>query len=396
MILPPLPGVADGLDVRPRRLGVAQWFDGHTLRPGDIEISGDLITAVGLPPGKAGIAAPGFVDLQVNGYRGVDALSSDDDAVAGLRQALPATGVTAFALTLISAPIADIDRGLARIAAIRQTQNLPDTPTGATLLGAHLEGPFLSPKYPGAHPVEHLLQARPDLVERWLATGTLIAVTLAPELSGSPEAITALTDAGVMVSLGHCDVTGTEAAAAFDRGASALTHAMNAHRPLVARDPGPLGVALTRPDVVLMVIADGIHLDPVVLTLLQQAAPGRIGLITDSIVASGLGDGTYRYGPIDVTVAEGKATTGDGRLAGSVATMDTAVRTAAVRWGVDRALAAATSVPASLVSRPDLGRLAVGATADVVVLDDALVVQRTLCAGRTVHEASRDGTLATR
>ena len=388
MTLATQPGVAGGPDGRPRRLGVAQWFDGHTLHHGDVEISGDVVTAVGLPPGKAGIAAPGYVDLQVNGYRGVDALTSDDSSLAGLRQTLPATGVTAFALTLISAPVADIDRGLARIAALRRTQDLADARPGATLLGAHLEGPFLSPKYPGAHAVEHLLHARADLVERWLATGTLVAVTLAPELRGSGEAITALTDAGVMVSLGHCDATGAEAAAAFDRGASALTHAMNAHRPLVARDPGPLGVALTRPDVVLMVIADGIHLDPVVLTLLQQAAPGRIGLITDSIVASGLGDGRYRYGPLDVTVADGRATLADGRLAGSVATMDTAVRTAAVRWGVDRALAAATTVPARLIHRPDLGRIAVGGRADVVILDDDLTVRRTFCGGRSVHEAS--------
>lgn len=348
------PGVAGGLGARPRRLGVAQWFDGHTMQPGDVEVCGGIVTAVGLPPGEAGTAAPGFVDLQVNGYRGVDALSSDDAAVAGLRQTLPATGVTAFALTLISAPVADIDRGLARIGALRDAQDDNNAQAGARLLGAHLEGPFISPRYPGAHPVEHLLPARADLVERWLATGALVAVTLAPEVRGGVEAITALTDAGVMVSLGHCDATGAEAAAAFDRGASALTHALNAHRPLLARDPGPLGVALTRSDVVLMVIADGIHLDPVILTLLQQAAPGQIGLVTDSIVASGLGDGIYRFGPLEVTVVDGRATVGSGRLAGSVATMDSSVRTAAVAWGLERALAAATSVPAALIGRPEL------------------------------------------
>ena len=381
------PGVADGLDGRPRHLGVAQWFDGRRLRPGDVEVTDGIVTGVGLPPGAAGIAAPGFVDLQVNGYRGVDALTSDDDDVAALGQMLPATGVTAFALTLISAPVAAIDRGLARIAAVRDAQNHASARAGATLLGAHLEGPFISPAYPGAHPVEHLLPARADLVERWLATGALVAVTLAPEVRGGAEAITAFVDAGLMVSLGHCDATGAQTAAAFDLGASALTHALNAHRPLVARDPGPLGVALTRPDVVLMVIADGIHLDPVILTLLQQAAPGRIALVTDSIVASGMGDGVYRYGPIEVTVVDGRATMGSGRLAGSVATMDSSVHTASAQWGMEQALAGATSIPAGLIGRPELGRLGVGRVADVVVLDDRLTVRRTLCAGHTVYEA---------
>ena len=174
-------------------------------------------------------------------------------------------------------------------------------------------------------------------------------------------------------------------AAAFDLGASALTHALNAHRPLVARDPGPLGVALTRSDVVLMVIADGIHVDPVILALLEQAAPGRIALVTDSIVASGMGDGVYRYGPIEVTVVDGRATVGPGRLAGSIATMDSCVRTASAQWGIEQALAGATSIPATLIGRPDLGRLTAGRVADVVILDDRLTVCRTMCAGRTVY-----------
>jgi len=382
------PDVAGGSDGRPRRLGVARWFDGRRLQPGDVEVADGIVTTVGLPPAAAGIAAPGFVDLQINGYRGIDALTSDDEGVAWLGQVLPATGVTAFALTLISAPVASIDRGLARIAAVRGAQRDGTSGAGAALLGAHLEGPFISPAYPGAHPVEHLRPADAGLVDRWLGTGLLVAVTMAPEVPGGADAITAFAAAGVLVSLGHCDATGAEASAAFDLGASALTHGLNAHRPLSARDPGPLGVALTRPDVVVTVIADGVHVDPVNLALLQQAAPGRIALVTDGIVASGLGDGVYRYGPIEVTVADGRATVGSGRLAGSVATMDSSVRTAAARWGVEQALAAATSVPATLIGRPELGRIAVGQAADIVILDDLLTVDRTLCAGRTVFEAT--------
>jgi N-acetylglucosamine-6-phosphate deacetylase len=347
------------------------------------------VTAVGLPPAAAGIATPGFVDLQVNGYRGIDALNSDDEAVARLTQALPATGVTAFALTLISAPVASIDRGLARIAAVRRVQRDGTSGAGATLLGAHLEGPFISPAYPGAHPVEHLRPADAGLVDRWLGTGVLVAVTMAPEVPGGADAITAFAAAGVLVSLGHCDATGAEASAAFDLGASALTHGLNAHRPLAAREPGPLGVALTRHDVVVTAIADGVHLDPINLALLHQAAPGRIALVTDGIVAAGLGDGTYRYGPLEVTVADGRATLGSGRLAGSVATMDSSVRTAAAQWGVEQALAAATSVPATLIGRPELGRIAVGQRADIAILDNQLAVDRTLCAGRTVFETPR-------
>jgi N-acetylglucosamine-6-phosphate deacetylase len=217
----------------------------------------------------------------------------------------------------------------------------------------------------------------------------LVAVTMAPEVPGGADAITAFAAAGVLVSLGHCDATGAEASAAFDLGASALTHGLNAHRPLAAREPGPLGVALTRHDVVVTAIADGVHLDPINLALLHQAAPGRIALVTDGIVAAGLGDGTYRYGPLEVTVADGRATLGSGRLAGSVATMDSSVRTAAAQWGVEQALAAATSVPATLIGRPELGRIAVGQRADIAILDNQLTVGRTLCAGQVVFEAPR-------
>lgn len=381
-------GAAVGLDARPRRLGVGQWFDGHRLHRGDIELTGDLITAVGLPAGGDGIACPGYIDLQINGFRGTDALTTDVHGVATIASQLPATGVVAFALTLITAEVDDIDRSLAHITDVRAAQREEHLRTGARLLGAHLEGPFLSRAFPGAHPVELLRDADAGLVNHWISTGALVMVTMAPEISGGFDAVDAFSSNGIVVSLGHCDATGLQANAAFDRGARALTHGLNAHRPLSARDPGPLGVALTRADIVTTVIADGVHLDSANLLLLQRAAPGRIALVTDGIVASGLGDGVFQYGPLTVTVAEGRATLPSGRLAGSVATMDSSVRLAAACWGVEAALAAATSVPAELLGRPDLGRLGVGETGDLVILNDRLNVCRTLCAGQTLYEVA--------
>lgn len=364
---------------RPWRLGVARWFDGTRLHEGDVEIDAGRVSRVGLPPVGTAIAAPGFVDLQVNGFLGFDAQSGVVAAVEGVLDHLPRTGVTACAIAVITAPDNAIEAALHAVREVR-TRRADDPQGGARLLGAHLEGPFLSAAYPGAHPVEHLRAPDADVVARWARSG-LALVTLAPELPGGLPAIRTFVDAGVVVSLGHTDATADVAETAFDMGARALTHAFNAHRPLTAREPGVLGVALARDDVVLTAIADGVHLAPRTLDLLGRSSGGRIALITDAMVASGLGDGDFRFGPLEVSVREQVATVPPGRLAGSVATMDHCVRVAARRWGLEAALAAATSVPGGLANG-GLGRLAVDGPADVVVLGPELDVRATLIGGR--------------
>jgi N-acetylglucosamine-6-phosphate deacetylase len=358
------------------RLGVeAALVDGRLL-PGDVAIDDGRIQAVGLDGVGRGLAVPGFVDLQVNGFAGVDFLGADVDGFAAAGEALLETGVTAYLPTLITSDETDLVPALASV---------PARAPGPRILGVHLEGPFLSPARLGTH----RLAARRDpdvaLLERLLAAGRVRLVTLAPELSGALELVDLLHARGVVVSLGHSNATAAEAHAAFDRGVRAVTHVFNAMRPLAHRDPGIVGAALVRPDVFLQAIVDGVHLDPDIVRLLWRVGAGRLSLVTDAIAGAGLGDGTYALGEIEIVVADDVVRSEDGMLAGSALTMIEAVRNlVAVDVPLERALEAATSVPARLLGDSTVGRLAPGGPADVVVLDDALEVVRTLVGGESL------------
>jgi len=196
-------------------------------------------------------------------------------------------------------------------------------------------------------------------------------MTLAPELPGADVLIDRLLERGVAVSLGHSDATAAQANAAFDRGARSVTHIFNAMRPFLHRDPGIVGAALARPDVVVSIILDGIHLAPETARVVLNAAHGRVALVTDAITAAGVADGSYSFGNFDVHVQEGTVRGPDGVLAGSVLTMIEAVRNLhELGAPLEDAVAAATSTPARVLGDHDLGRLAIGLPADVVVLND--------------------------
>jgi N-acetylglucosamine-6-phosphate deacetylase len=222
------------------------------------------------------------------------------------------------------------------------------------------------------------------VAERFLAAGPVTMMTVAPERPGAIALIEHLVGRGVVISCGHSNATATEAHAAFDAGATAVTHLFNAQRPFGHRDPGIAGAALTRPDVTASIIVDGFHLAEETVRLVM-AAPIRVALITDAIAAAGQPDGTYPLGDRQVIVSGGSARLEDGTLAGSVLTMDAAVRNLVdIGVALPAAVHAATAVPARLVGRIDLGRLAVGLSADVVVLSDDLSVERTLITGKDV------------
>jgi len=210
-------------------------------------------------------------------------------------------------------------------------------------------------------------------------------VTLAPELPGALDLVTALAGDGVLVSVGHSDATAAQANAAFDAGARAVTHLFNAMSPLGHREPGVPGAALARPDVAVQLVVDGWHLAPATVLTAWRAATGRAVLVTDATAASGRPDGNYELAGIRLDVVDGAVRNAAGALAGSALTLDRAVRNV-VALGVHPAdaLAAASEVPARLLRRPDLGRLAPGARADVVVLTDDLQVDGTFVAGRRV------------
>jgi N-acetylglucosamine-6-phosphate deacetylase len=356
------------------RLGVEAALVDGVLVPGDVEVEDGRIAGVGLGgAGGSGIAAPGFVDLHVHGFAGVDFATADAAGYRRAGEALLESGVTAFQPTFITAPEAEL------VASLRE---LPPGDVGARVLGAHLEGPFMSPARLGMHPAAARRDPDLALLERLLAAGRVTHMTLAPELDGAGELVDLLVARGVTVACGHTDATAPEAHAAFDRGATHVTHLFNAMRPFAHRDPGVAGAALARDDVTVELILDGNHLADDAVRVAWRAAAGRVVLVTDALAAAGVGDGRWHLGAVEVEVRDGVARMEGGVLAGSVLTMPAAIRNL-VRAGasLEQALDAAARVPARVARRADLGSLAPGAAADVVVLADDLSIRRVLVGG---------------
>ncbi len=358
------------------RLGVAAAVVDGSLVRGDLEIEDGRIVAVGLDGGRSGLAIPGLVDLQVNGFRGIDVLGATSDEIASLGVELARTGVLWYQPTLVTAP-AELTR--LALATIGESMGGP----GARILGAHLEGPFLSPERAGAHPTRYLREPNLDLLASYLVAGCAVTmVTLAPELSRAGELIDVLVGRGVVVSLGHTDAGAVVAQAAFDQGAATVTHLFNAMRPFAHRDPALVGVALSRPDVIVQLIADGVHLAPETILTVVRAARGRVALVSDAIAAAGRPDGASRLGTVDVTIEDGVSRLVDGTLAGAVRPLAWGLRML-VELGVPiaEAVDAVTRTPARILGRDDIAVLRPGAAADLVVLDDDFSVRSVLVGG---------------
>jgi len=356
------------------RLGVGAALVDGTLVPGDVEVADGQIAAVGLESANGnGVASPGFVDLQVNGFAGVDFFSADAEGYRRAGKALLECGVTSYQPTFITSPEEELVAALAEV---------PQNGVAPHVLGAHLEGPFISPERLGTHPAESRRDPDRALLERLLAAGPVSHVTLAPELPGAFELVDLLHERGVTVSGGHSDATAAEAREAFARGVKTVTHIFNAMRPFAAREPGLAGAALVTSDVVVQVILDGVHLADDTARLVWQAAAGRVAVVTDAIAAAHAGDGSYTLAGVDFEVEDGVARNADRALAGSTVCMIDAVRNlVALGASVESALAAATVQPARIAGRPELGTLAPGTTADVLVLDDSLDLRRVLVRG---------------
>lgn len=352
------------------RLGVAGALVDGRIVPGDVAVAGGRIVAVGLgAPSGQRLAVAGFVDLQVNGFAGVDLSEADADGYRRAGEALLATGVTAYQPTFITAPLQTLTSALREVGGITAG-------AGPKIIGAHVEGPFLSPARLGTHPLDH--RRDPDLgfLQALMDAGPVTTVTLAPERPGAAALIRLLTERGVVVSAGHSDATAAEAHAAFDLGVRTVTHLFNAMRPFSPRDPGIVGAALARDDVVVQLIVDGHHLAAETVRMAWRAARHRCVLVTDAVAAAGVGDGHFRLGSVDIEVRDGVVRRADGTLAGSTLTMIDAVRnTHALGVGLEEALLAVTATPASVLGRSDLGALRPGAPADVVVLDDNLEIR---------------------
>ncbi len=356
------------------------WVDG------DVELDGTRIAAIGVGASERrgrGVAVPGFVDLQVNGFAGERFATADRDGFRRAARAMAARGTTSFCPTIPTADPAWYGPALATAAGSRRDAKDEAGAYGARPIGVHLEGPFLAPARAGAHPPQHLRAPDLALLEQLCDGGPVTIVTLAPELPGADELIAALVRRGITVAAGHSDADARQARAAFDGGVHMVTHLWNAQRPITARAPALSGAALADQRVWVGVIADGVHLDPVILTLSVTAAAGRAFAVTDAGWAAGLADGEHRQSDGSrVLVADGAVRLSDGSLCGGAHGLDHAVRTmVGAGLALETALGAVTAAPAQAIGRPDLGALNVGGRADVVVLDEALLVDATYVAG---------------
>jgi N-acetylglucosamine-6-phosphate deacetylase len=381
--------------------------------PGYVLVEDGLVAQVGSgPPPRpadvalpAGVLAPGFVDLQVNGYYGVEFQIPDEASWAAVAARLPETGATAFVPTMITAPVAELAAGLRTAASFLPKLAGPKlagpAPAGARVLGVHLEGPFIAPARKGAHNPAWITDPTPAAIDELISAGAgvLRMVTLAPERPGALAAIDALVAAGVLVSVGHSDAIGSQIAAAVQAGARSVTHLFNAQRPLGHREPGVVGQALTDPGLTCGLILDLHHVTQPAATIAFAAAPGRIALVTDAAACAGVPPGEYLLGGEPITLPAGDGAPpvrADGTIAGSALRMDRAVANAvAIGVPLPAAVAAASRIPADLIGRPDLGRLAPGAAADLVWLSPALSARATWIAGRLAYSDGAAATLAT-
>jgi len=338
------------------------------------------------------ILAPGFVDIHMHGGAGIDVMQASPAELPRLNKFLTTHGVTGYFPTTVAAPLDQTCAALQRLADAIEAAPSVRASRGevrALSLGIHLEGPFLSHKRRGVHPPENLLEPTLQVFERlWQAArGHVRMMTIAPELPGAIEVIAEAVRRNVCVSIGHSDATMEPVKAAMKTGARHATHTFNAMRPLDHREPGILGEVLTSEHLTADIIADGIHVAPEVVKLFLRAkGVEHAVLITDATAAAGMPDGTYQLGPIQVEVKDGRCTIHgetDGKLAGSVLTMDRAVRNVKqfAGWSLQNSIRAATQNPAAVAGLAHHGQLTPGAEANLVVLSPDGEVRRTIVRG---------------
>ncbi len=366
---------------------------GGVLDPGWVHVDGSRIAAVGSarPPvtdASRSIAGrwivPGFIDLHAHGGGGSSMLSGDPSEIAAAAAFHADHGTTRIVASLVSAPL---DETLMALAAIREASRDPG-PGRAIVAGSHLEGPFINPARAGAHDPAHLLAPDIATFERLLgaADTTLRVITIAPELPGGLDLVRRAAGSGVVVAIGHSVADQEVATAAFDAGASLVTHLFNAMPGIDHRVPGLATTALLRGDVTCELINDGVHLhDDTARLALAAAGAARVALVTDAIPAAGLPDGTHRLGSAEIEVREGVARmAGSATLAGSTLTMDRSFRRAVHELGLSPVdvSQSASSTPARVLGIDDTtGSIAAGLAADLVVLDEELRVEAVMIGG---------------
>ena len=356
---------------------------GILFRDGVIEAIGPR-SGMTLPAGAEEIhtveqsAVPGFIDVHIHGAGGRDVMEGTETALTTVSKAIAAHGTTSFVATTVTADVGAICRSAEGISKYIGEQYIAGD-ARAEVLGIHFEGPFISPVRRGVHPAEFIKLPSSELLAKFIdaAGGHALILTIAPELLGAIPCIDAAHKSGLVVGMGHTDATYEQARAAIARGARHAVHMYNAMRPFSHRDSGVIGAVLTTPEVTGELIADGVHVDEIAMRLLLQAkGPSGVILISDGISATGMPDGKYALGNLQVTVSGGICRNADGRLAGSTLTLDRALRNVvALGTSVADALRMLTLNPATLLGIEfKKGALRTGADADIVLLDEGLRV----------------------
>lgn len=377
-------------------LAGALVIDGRERRPEcQVVVEDNWIEAIGPEVAPAGavidardaLIVPGFIDVHTHGGGGFALHTESPGEIEGYARWAPRSGTTAFLVAVVGVP-----GGLPEQQLLAAVEAIERHSGGAQPVGIHLEGPYLNPKRRGAHHLSWLRRPDPAEMERMLelSKGWLRLATLAPELPGADLLIRQLVDAGVTVSIGHTDATYEQARRGIELGIRHATHCFNAMPPLLHRAPGPLGAIVEAEEVTGELVGDCIHvLPPAMRVLIRALGPDRTVVVTDAQPAAGLPEGaTFSFGGLTARVAGGVARLSDGTIAGSVLTMDQALRNLVEQAGValEDAVAMLTANPARVAGAASRkGQLRPGYDADLVILDRDLRVHATICRGRVAY-----------
>ncbi len=368
-------------------------FDGVDKKTLSILVESGIITEIGqvdaggdcdILDAEGRIAAPGFIDVHIQGAGGADVLDGTEEALKAISQTCARYGTTSFLATTVYK--ADGDNGHLKLAAGCTNSDLG----GASLLGIHLEGPFIAANKKGMIQPDCICGPSMEVLDKILdiTGGKLAMMTVAPELEGGLEIIRRLVDSNIVASFAHSGANYEQTLAGIAAGISHTTHLFNAMSGVHHRAPGPLVAIFESENVTAQLIADGVHIHPSVLKFaFEILGPERIVLITDGMQAMGLPDGQYIYNGVEYESKEGAARYKDGTLIGTALGLSELVKRliSFTGCGLDVAVRTVTENPAKvlgLVNRK--GSIAVGKDADLVLLDDDLSVQTTIVGGKIV------------
>jgi N-acetylglucosamine-6-phosphate deacetylase len=343
-------------------------------QPGQID---EIVSCQGLT------VIPGLIDVHTHGAMGYDSMDATPEALHEMGRFFARHGVTSFLATTVSNPPEKI------MAAIQNVVSYPQYDDAAQVLGVHVEGPYINPEARGAQLLKDIRLPDSKEYDAWFDSGVIKLVTVAPELPGADELITAGVKRGIEFAAGHSTGTYEQIVRAADLGLRQTTHTFNGMKPLHHREPGLVGAALSDDRIFAQMIVDGVHLHPAVIKIIFRAkSSARTLLITDGMRGTGLPDGVYGLGGEDIQVKDGVARNSTGHLAGSTLTLDRAVANLVRFTGADffDAVRAATQTPAEALHLEDRkGVLKEGADADIVVVDEQMNVRLTMVNGKIVY-----------